>query len=203
MTIIAYARDVLAADSRAIHNAEEMGEASLLSASALIKLKVLADDRIAVAVCGPIPTRHDWLEMEQVLLHYCVFLEQLRPELHGVAFEDHHVGLPVFHQRFVMVMTHHSTYLLMREDGKTSSKANGLTEVDPEALIAYGSGANIAYVAFAAGMDAKQTAEFVIEQDSLTGGPILSVRRDQLKPFVKIEDVVAPTKAAKSKRTKK
>lgn len=203
MTIIGYALDVLAADSRAVHNAEDMGDTSILAASTMLKFKLLAYERIAVAVCGPIPTTADWALMEKVLLHYCIYLEQLHPEQSLVEFEKEHQGLRVFKERFLMVMTHERTYVLLREDGKTSSDATGMLQVDNEVRIAYGSGANIAQVAYAAGMNARQAAEFVIEQDHLTGGPVLSVTRAQLKPFVKAEETPAPPAARTARKAKR
>lgn len=196
MTIIGYARDVLAADSRAVHLFEDMGDSGLLSAVQMTKLRVLGQERVAVAVCGPIPSDQDWELLGKIYLFYCTALEHLHPDKQTITFSEEHTGLGVFHNRFPIAMTREHVYLVIRENGgDTKAKATGLLKLTPAAQLSFGTGSTIANVAYAAGMNADQAAHFVIEQDHLTGPPVLSVQRGKLQPITLAppgENVLAP-----------
>lgn len=185
MTVIAYTPGWLGADSRAVANPEELGELAILASQVRRKLSVLAGGRFAAANTGAILTQAEWEELERLLLHYLMILEEFEPDNAFIKFEDEHANASVLRERQMFVLTRRHFYLVSREEGRSLSKPVGLTRMDPSESFALGSGMNIAVTAFAAGLDCRQALELVVQQDMLTGPPLVFVEQASLKPLLK------------------
>lgn len=203
MTIIAYNKGLIAADSRSIQKMGENDVDSFFTAHQTTKLKVEGRGTMAIAVCGPVPSKIEWERISDLFLKKLVIAECIE-EIDTAPFTVAEASSIKAHQRFFIAMTKdHTYYMSAGESGET----NSLTRVDPDTEIAYGTGARVAYIGMRGGLDTLESVKLAAQVDHNCGGPFLSARQSELKPFIQEEgefkDLVTDLKVKLQKRRAK
>jgi hypothetical protein len=182
MTVIVYAKDVLAADSRAIGDVEAAGRFNW-SAMNRTKLRVNKTGTMAVAVCGPIPSDTAWQEILSAFTIRVVMIEEFGKDPSNLGIREEELEKIAARQRYFLVMTRVGTYFL--PDVKEPAEGGRMLQIlDNQNTIAYGAGVKLATMAFNAGLNGLDCARLTCELDATCGAPVTHVHRNQLKKFI-------------------
>lgn len=182
MTVIVYAKDVLAADSRTLHNPEHDQGHNPTIAIVGDKLRVFFGNKIALTICGSVPSTRGWKNIEDVITK-AVLKAEVLDNVESVAFTEEETNLIGGHDRYFIIMTRARTYYMVPTAHKEDRRA-GIRELDNTHHISYGSGAKYAYMAMSAGRAAAGAADFATQMEISCGGPIKKIHRDQLDPML-------------------
>lgn len=180
MSIIAYAKRVLAADSRALHQITDNGGHHGTSAYAAIKLQVF-DQALAIACAGGVLSQTAWKSVHAIFKSAIMEMELV--ELHQLTVEPAFLQILNLNLNSFILMTKKGVYYISRENATEDGK-NGILRLDPEQPLFYGSGSCITHVAVTHGYDAKQAVDFTVTIEPTCGGEVLSVRQQDLLPLI-------------------
>lgn len=179
MTVVAYNKGILAADTRALH---DNVSGSSTAAIKVQKLKSLGFGTFAVAVSGSVPSEQGWKEIEVCFFRSLIQMEILTP-CNTLFLDKKDLKLINSLSRNFIVMTHeHVYYMCFSNEEKNLS--NGLTRLNKDDKIAFGSGSHCAYIAMDAGKNAIDAVKFTATVESTVGGPFDYVDQKELRQFI-------------------
>lgn len=181
MTVIAYNKGILAADTRALH---DNGSAGSLAACKVEKLRVLVLGALAVAVSGAVPSDKNWLEIENCFLRTVIQMEILTPCSRLMIDTEDLETIGSVSRNFIVMSKKHVYYMCF--SGEETDLRNGLTRLNENDNIAFGTGAHCAYIAMSAGKDAAEAVKFTGTVESTVGGPFDHVYQNDLKDFMNV-----------------
>jgi hypothetical protein len=188
MSIIAYAKRVLAADSRALHQVADNAGHHGASAYPAIKLKVF-DQALAIACAGGVLSQTNWKSAHAIFKS--AIMEMELDEMHQAAMDPAFLQiLGMKHNSFIL-MTKKGVYYISAENASKDGQ-NGIRLLDPEQPLFYGSGSRMTHVAVTHGYDAKKAVEFTVTVEPTCGGEVLSVRQQDLLPLIQTPKPVPP-----------
>lgn len=189
MSIIAYAKHVLAADSRTLHQLTDNRGQYGSSAYSAIKLKVF-DQALAIACAGGVLSQTAWKSANAIFKS--AIMEMELDELEQSTLDPVFLRILNMKVNSFILMTKKGVYYISHENANKDGE-NGIRRLDPEQPLFYGSGSRITHVAVTHGYDAKQAVDFTVTIEPTCGGDVLSVRQQDLLPL---------TTAAASKSSK-
>lgn len=171
MTVIAYHKGVLAADSRGLVLNSQFNKNFTNAAAVVRKAKLLGGGCFALAVTGTVPSETEWCQMDhacRLLLTFIEICDEVLPWNAERYTKKHFVDT----HRHAILMSRKAVYSIV--DGHVGCLPKG----EP---LSFGTGAVVAHSAMQAGMDALQATDMACQVKYTCGYPLLSFKQQDLR----------------------